>query len=404
MFVDLFQKLKRGGIPVSLTELLALHDCLRAGVIAPNINSFYDVARVCLIKDERYYDRFDRIFGDHFDGVESIFTDLSSEIPSDWLRAEAERLLSPEELAELKQAESFEALMETLRKRLEEQDDRHQGGNKWIGTAGTSPFGAYGANPAGVRIGQHKSRNRSATKVWDKREFRNLDDTVELGTRNIKMALRRLRKFARQGAADELDLNGTIQATAEQAGLLDVKMVPERRNAIKVLLCLDVGGSMDAHVRHCETLFSAAKSEFKHLEHFYFHNYIYEHFWRDNRRRRTDSQSTLELIRTYGRDYKLIFVGDASMSPYEITAPGGSVEHWNEEAGHVWMQRLLNHFPHAVWLNPEPESYWQHMPSTRLIRQQLQSRMYALTPRGIEEAMASLLTRPDAPHQPDPVH
>ncbi|MEM6987446.1 MAG: VWA domain-containing protein [Pseudomonadota bacterium] len=397
MFIDLFEKLKRGGVPVSLTELLALHDCLRAGVIEPNINSFYDVARVCLVKDERYYDRFDRIFGDHFDGVESVFADLMQAIPMEWLRAEAERLLSEEELAALKKADSFEDLMETLRQRLAEQDERHQGGNKWIGTAGTSPFGAYGANPEGVRIGQQSGRNRSAVKVWDRREFRNLDDTVELGTRNIKMALRRLRKFARQGAADELDLNGTIQATAEQAGLLDVKMVPERRNAIKVLLCLDVGGSMDAHVRHCETLFSAARSEFKHLEHFYFHNYIYESFWRDNRRRRSDTQSTQELIRTYGRDYKLIFVGDASMSPYEITAPGGSVEHWNEEAGQVWMQRLLNHFSHAVWLNPEPQNYWLHMPSTRLIQQQMQSRMFPLTPRGIEDAMAALLSRAHAP-------
>ncbi|MEM7376611.1 MAG: VWA domain-containing protein [Pseudomonadota bacterium] len=398
MFVDLFQKLRHGGIPVSLTELLALHDCLKAGVIEPDIDSFYGVARVCLVKDERFYDRFDQIFGDHFAGVESVFADLMQAIPDDWLRAEAERLLTEEELAALTKADSFEALMDTLRERLAEQNERHQGGNKWIGTAGTSAFGAYGANPEGVRMGQHASRNRSAVKVWDKREFRNLDDTVELGTRNIKMALRRLRKFARQGAADELDLNGTIKATAEQAGLLDVKMMPERRNAIKVLLCLDIGGSMDAHVKHCETLFSAARSEFKHLEHYYFHNYVYEAFWRDNRRRRADTQPTLELIRTYGRDYKLIFVGDASMSPYEITAPGGSVEHWNEEAGSVWMQRLLNHFPHAVWLNPEPEAYWQHMPSTRLINQQLQSRMFPLTPRGIEEAMQALLSRPEAPH------
>ncbi|MEM9601731.1 MAG: VWA domain-containing protein [Pseudomonadota bacterium] len=398
MFVDLFQKLRHGGIPVSLTELLALHDCLKAGVIEPDIDSFYGVARLCLVKDERFYDRFDHIFGDHFAGVESVFADLMQAIPDDWLRAGAERLLSKEELAALTKAESFDALMDTLRERLAEQNERHQGGNKWIGTAGTSPFGAYGANPEGVRMGQHASRNRSAVKVWDKREFRNLDDTVELGTRNIKMALRRLRKFARQGAADELDLNGTIKATAEQAGLLDVKMMPERRNAIKVLLCLDIGGSMDAHVKHCETLFSAARSEFKHLEHYYFHNYVYEAFWRDNRRRRADTQPTLELIRTYGRDYKLIFVGDASMSPYEITAPGGSVEHWNEEAGSVWMQRLLNQFPHAVWLNPEPEAYWQHMPSTRLINQQMQSRMFPLTPRGIEEAMQALLSRPETPH------
>ena len=402
MFVDLFLKLKRGGVPVSLTELLALHDCLRAGVVDANINSFYDIARVCLVKDERFYDRFDQIFGEHFAGVESTFLDLFDAIPDDWLAHEAERLLSPEELEALRQFGSLDELMETLRERLKEQNERHEGGNKWIGTGGTSPFGAGGANPEGVRIGQDRSRGRSAVKVWDRREFRNLDDTVELGTRNIKMALRRLRKFARQGAADELDLNGTIQATAEQAGLLDVKMVPERRNAIKVLLCLDVGGSMDAHIKHCETLFSAARSEFKHLEHFYFHNYVYERFWRDNRRRNNETVATHELLRTYGRDYKLVFVGDASMSPYEVTAAGGSVEHWNEEAGHVWMQRLLDHFPHAVWLNPEPEPYWQHMPSTRLIRQQLQHRMFPLTPRGIEDAMAALLKQGARPSAPTP--
>lgn len=393
MFVDLFEKLKRAGLPVSITELIMLHDCLRAGVVEPTVESFYDIARVCLVKDERYYDRFDQIFGEYYAGVESAFDDLAQDIPLEWLHAEAERLLSEKELAELTKADSFEDLMATLRRRLAEQEGRHEGGNKWVGTAGTSPFGAYGAHSEGVRIGQHRARNRSAVKVWEKREFRNLDDTVELGTRNLKIALRRLRKFARQGAADEFDLHGTIRSTAKHAGLLDVKMLPERRNAIKVLLCLDVGGSMDAHIRHCEALFSAARSEFKNLEHFYFHNYVYEGLWRDNRRRRADTLPTHELIRTYGRDYKLIFVGDASMNPYEITAPGGSIEHWNEEAGQVWMQRLLDHFKHAIWLNPEPEAYWQHMPSTQLIRQQMQSRMYPLSPRGIEDAMAALLSR-----------
>ncbi len=397
MFIALFLKLRRGGVPVSLTELIALLDCVKAGLANESLTGFYDIARVCLVKDERHYDRFDRIFGEHFAGIESAFGNLMDTLPADWLAHEAERLFSREELESLQRFSSLDELLDTLRQRLEEQSERHEGGSKWVGTGGTSPFGAAGTHPEGVRIGQQQGRNRSAVKVWDRREFRNLDDTVELGTRNIKMALRRLRQFARNGAPDEFDLNGTVQATAEQAGLLDVKMVPARRNAIKVILCLDIGGSMDPHIAHCETLFSAARAEFKHLEHVYFHNCPYERMWRDNRRRDHQTVNTLELIRTYGRDYKLIFVGDASMSPYEITAPGGSVEHWNEESGEVWMQRLLNHFSHAVWLNPEPEPYWQSVQSTRHIYQQMQGRMFALTPRGIESAMASLLKRTAPP-------
>jgi uncharacterized protein with von Willebrand factor type A (vWA) domain len=342
------------------------------------------------VKDESELDRFDRIFGAYFNGVEDSLSDLFQDIPEDWLRHQAELMLSEEERQQIESMGGFEELMRALQERLEEQDDRHEGGSKWIGTAGTSPFGAYGYNPEGVRIGQEGSRNRSAVKVWDKRDFRNLDDSLELGTRNIKVALRRLRKFAREGAADQLDLNDTIDKTARNAGLLDIRMVPERHNAIKVLLCLDIGGSMDDHVRICEEMFSAARSEFKHLEYFYFHNFIYENLWKDNARRRTEKTPTLDIAHKYASDYKLIFVGDATMSPYEIVYAGGSVEHWNEEPGAVWIKRLLNTYPKAVWLNPEPRERWDYTPSTKLIRDIMGDRMFPLTVAGLDDAIREL--------------
>jgi uncharacterized protein with von Willebrand factor type A (vWA) domain len=370
MLLPFFYMLRDGGMKTSITELLTLLEAMRRGLAGQSVDDFYYLSRATLVKDESELDRFDRIFGAYFKGVEDSLADLFQEIPEDWLRHEAELMLTEEERAQIESMGGFEELMRALQERLEEQDDRHEGGNKWIGTAGTSPFGAYGYNPEGVRIGQKGSRNRSAVKVWDKREYRNLDDSVELGTRNIKVALRRLRKFAREGAADQLDLDDTIDKTARNAGLLDIRMVPERHNAIKVLLCLDIGGSMDDHVRICEEMFSAARSEFKHLEYFYFHNFIYENLWKDNRRRRAEKTSTLDIAHKYGSDYKLIFVGDATMSPYEIVYAGGSVEHWNEEPGAVWIKRLLNTYPKAVWLNPEPRERWDYTPSTKLIRDQ----------------------------------
>jgi uncharacterized protein with von Willebrand factor type A (vWA) domain len=342
------------------------------------------------VKDESLYDRFDRIFGAHFRGIEASLKNLAGEIPEEWLRRQAELLLSEEERAQIEAMGGFDKLMEALRQRLEEQDERHEGGSKWIGTAGTSPFGAYGYNPEGVRIGQAGSRHRSAVKVWDKREFRNLDDTVELGTRNIKVALRRLRRFAREGAADQLDLDATIDSTARNAGLLDIKMVPERHNAIKVLLCLDIGGSMDDHIRICEELFSAARTEFKHLEYYYFHNFIYESLWKDNRRRHSERIPLSEVTHKYGPDYKLIFVGDATMSPYEIVYPGGSVEHWNEEPGAVWIKRLLKAYPKSIWLNPEPQSRWDYTPSIKLTRELMENRMFPLNISGIDDGIKAL--------------
>jgi uncharacterized protein with von Willebrand factor type A (vWA) domain len=322
--------------------------------------------------------------------MQILFGDDEVGIPEDWLRKQLERNLSDEEKAQIEALGGWDKLMETLRQRLAEQDKRHQGGSKWIGTAGTSPFGAYGYNPEGIRIGQEGSRNRRAVKVWDRREFRNLDDSVELGTRNLKVALRRLRRFAREGAADELDLHDTIESTARNAGLLDIRMVPERHNTVKVLLFLDVGGSMDDHVRVCEELFSAARSEFKHLEYFYFHNCVYEGVWKDNRRRHDERMSTLDLMHKYAADHKLIFVGDATMSPYEIHYPGGSVEHWNEEAGATWMKRLLETYPKAIWLNPEPRQRWDFTPSIRMIGELLDERMYPLTIAGLEQGMRKL--------------
>ncbi|MEO1203556.1 MAG: VWA domain-containing protein [Pseudomonadota bacterium] len=390
MLIPFFFMLRDGGMKTSITELLTLHEALKRGLPGHSVDDFYYLARATLVKDESDLDRFDRIFGAYFKGIEDSLGDLFNDVPDDWLRHSAELHLSDEERAEIEAMGGFDKLMEALRQRLEEQDERHEGGNKWIGTAGTSPFGAYGFNPEGVRMGQAGSRNRSAVKVWDQRAYRNLDDSVELGTRNIKVALRRLRKFAREGAADQLDLEDTIDKTARNAGLLDIRMVPERHNAVKLLLCLDVGGSMDDHVRVCEELFSAARSEFKHLEYFYFHNFIYESLWKDNRRRHQERVPTLDITHKYGADYKLVFVGDATMSPYEIVYAGGSVEHWNEEPGAVWIKRLLNTYPKAIWLNPEPVARWDYTPSVKLTREIMDDRMYPLTIAGLDEGIRSL--------------
>jgi uncharacterized protein with von Willebrand factor type A (vWA) domain len=389
MLITFFLRLKSAKLPVSVKEFLTLMEALKQGVIGPSIDEFYYLSRATLVKDEANFDKFDRVFGEYFHGVETL-TGPQADIPLEWLLKQAELNLSPEEKALIESLGGWEKLMETLKQRLAEQKERHQGGSKWIGTAGTSPFGAYGYNPEGVRIGQDKSRNRTAVKVWDQREYRNLDDQVELGTRNIKVALRRLRRFAREGAAEELDLDTTISRTAKNAGWLDLAMRPERHNAVKVLLLLDIGGSMDDHVKLCEELFSAAKGEFKHLEHFYFHNCLYDHVWRDNRRRHAERTRTVDLMHKYGHDYKLIFVGDATMSPYEILQPGGSVEYSNEEAGAVWMRRILDVYPKAAWLNPEPEQLWPYRQSVGILREIMGGRMYPTTIEGLERAMRAL--------------
>lgn len=392
MLVDFFFKLREYQLKVSLRELMDLLASLEQGVVFASLEDFYYLARLTLVKDECDYDKFDRAFADYFEGVQSL--DLfGKDIPEDWLRDALKRQLSDEEKAQIEALGGLDKLMQTLRERLQEQQKRHQGGNKWIGTGGTSPFGAYGYNPEGVRIGQDGNRNFSAAKVWDKREFENLASNVELGTRNMKVALRKLRQFARTGASDTLDMPATISGTAKNAGWLDIQMAPERHNAIKVLLFFDVGGSMDAHVQQCETLFSAVQSEFKHLAYFYFHNCVYEGVWRDNQRRHQERFSVWDLIHTYPSDYKVIFVGDATMGPYEITYPGGSVEHWNEEPGAAWMQRLLNHYRHAVWLNPQPVEYWQYTHSIQIMQELMQSRMYPLTLQGLGDAVQSLLKR-----------
>ena len=390
MLIEFFFVLRKGGMKPSITELLTLLQAMKRGVAGQRVDDFYYLARSCFVKDESQFDRFDRIFSVYFHGIEEVFHSPVGELPEDWLRKQAELELTEEEMAEIEAMGGFEALMEALEERLKEQDDRHEGGNRWIGTAGTSPFGAYGYNPEGVRIGQQESRHRRATKVWDKREYRNLDDTIELGTRNIKIALRKLRRFAREGAADQLDLEDTIDKTARNAGLLDIRMVPERHNAIKVLLCIDIGGSMDDHVRICEELFSATRTEFKHLEYFYFHNFIYESLWKDNHRRHAERIPTSEIAHKYGPDYKLIFVGDATMSPYEIVYAGGSVEDWNEEPGAVCIGRLLNSYPKAIWLNPEPEQRWEYTPSVKLTRELMDDRMYPLTIAGIDDGIKAL--------------
>lgn len=390
MLTRFFFMLREGGIKPSITELLTLLEALKLGVAGRSVDDFYYLSRACLVKDESRFDRFDQIFAAHFQGIEDTFRALADDLPDDWLKKQAELLLSDEERARIEALGGFEALMKALQERLEEQGERHEGGSKWIGTAGTSPFGAYGYNPEGVRIGQQGSRHRRATKVWDRREYRNLDDSVELGTRNIKIALRKLRKFARTGAADLLDLDDTIDKTARNAGLLDIRMVPERHNAIKVLLCLDIGGSMDDHVKVCEELFSASRSEFKHLEYFYFHNFIYESLWKDNRRRHAERIATSDITHKYGPDYKLVFVGDATMSPYEIVYAGGSVEHWNEEPGAVWIKRLLRVYPKAIWLNPEPQKRWDYTPSVKITRELMDDRMFPLTLRGLDDGIRAL--------------
>ncbi|MBD21099.1 MAG: hypothetical protein CMM37_08690 [Rhodospirillaceae bacterium] len=389
MFVDFFYELRNLKIPVTIREYLMLLEAMDKGVNGQNVEDFYYLARSALIKDEKNYDRFDQVFGNYFRGLElksaAFFDDA---IPSSWLKRVTERVFSKEELEKLEKLD-FDELMEELQKRLAEQDKPHSGGNKWIGTGGTSPFGHSGKNPAGVRIGG-EGGGGSATKVWKKREFRNLTGEVEIGTRNIKIALRRLRKFAREGAEEEFDLNATISSTAKNAGLLDVKMRPERRNRVKVLMFIDVGGTMDPHVRVSEELFSAAKNEFKHLEYFYFHNFLYERVWRDNRRGRNEFISTWEVLNTYGSDYKVIFVGDATMSPYEITETGGSVEHWNEEAGAVWFRRLTTHFSDFIWLNPEKAERWSQTMSTQLIYKLVGGRMFSMTLGGLDRAMDTL--------------
>lgn len=390
MFVSFFLDLRRAGVPVSITEFLMLLQALQAGVCEPTVEGFYFLARSALVKDERNLDKFDRVFGQVFRGLEAGDDPFGVEIPEEWLRKLAERYFSPEEMAKVQAMGGLEALMDRLRELLKEQKERHQGGSRFIGTNGTSPFGAHGYNPEGIRIGQEGSRHRKAVKVWDKREFRNLDDNVEVGVRNIQVALRRLRKFAREGAATELDLPGTISATARNAGYLDLHLVPERHNAVKVLLLLDIGGSMDDHVQACAELFSACRTEFKHLEHYYFHNCPYESLWRDNVRRHKNRTSTLEVLRTYPPDYKLIFVGDAAMSPYELIQRGGSVEHWNEEPGAVWLGKILATYEHAVWLNPLPEPTWAHYDSIRMVQQMVSDRMYPLTLSGLDAAIREL--------------
>jgi uncharacterized protein len=389
LFIDFFLRLREARIPVTLREYLTLLEAMDAGLADYSVDNFYYLSRSCLVKDESNLDRFDRVFGTVFKGLETPADAETLEIPEEWLRRLSERVLTEEEKAMIESLGGWDKLMETLKQRLAEQEGRHEGGSKWIGTGGTSPFGAWGYNPEGVRIGQDKNRNNRAVKVWDKREFKNLDASVELGTRNIKIALRRLRRFAREGAAIQLDLDDTIRSTAKR-GYLDLKMVPERHNAAKVLLFLDVGGSMEPFVRTCEELFSAARSEFKHLEYFYFHNVVYERVWRDNRRRQAEVTGTWEVLHTYPHDYKVIFVGDASMSPYEILYPGGSVEHWNEEAGHVWMERVLHVYPHAVWLNPVDEGWWDMTTSTKMVRQLIAGRMFPLTLDGLDRAMREL--------------
>jgi uncharacterized protein with von Willebrand factor type A (vWA) domain len=394
MFIDFFLRLRAAGIPVSLREFLTLQAAMQAGLAEYEIENFYYLARAALVKDERFLDRFDQVFGACFKGLvsEGAGEDPAApvELPDEWLKKLAEKYLTEEEKSQIQALGGWEKLMETLKQRLEEQQGRHQGGSKWIGTAGTSPFGAYGFNPEGVRIGQDKNREGRAVKVWDKREYKNLDDTVEIGTRNIKIALRRLRKFAREGAEVELDMPDTIRSTARNAGYLDIKMVAERRNKVKLLILFDIGGSMDAHIRVCEELFSAARSEFKHLEFFYFHNCLYEKLWKDNRRRHVDTFSTSQLLHTYPPDYKILFVGDASMSPYEIAYPGGSVEHWNEESGQVWIQRVADTYRSMVWLNPVPERHWSYTPSIQLLQQLSSNRMFPLTLGGLDSAMKEL--------------
>ena len=392
MLIDFFTTLRAAKLPVSVREYLTLLEALKAGVLddesGPSIDKFYYLARITLVKNETLFDKFDRAFAAYFKGV-TLRADFTQDVPLDWLRKTLELELSPEEKAAIEKM-GWDELMATLKKRFEEQKERHEGGSKWIGTGGTSPFGAYGVNPQGIRMGQASGRNKSAVKVWDQRAYKDYDDTKELGTRNIKVALRRLRRFAREGSDLELALDDTIHATAANAGLLDIKMIPERHNKVKVLLLMDVGGSMDEHIHRVEEMFSAAKSEFKHLEFYYFHNCVYDFLWKNNRRRFAEKFATWDLIRKYNRDYKLVFVGDATMSPYEILQPGGSVEYNNEEPGAEWLQRLTNAFPRHVWINPEPQGVWQYRQSISIVSQLMNQRMFPLTLAGLEGAMRLL--------------
>ena len=392
MFNKFFYNLRNANIPVTLLEYLTLLKAVKLGLSEYKVNKFYYLARTCLVKDERNLDKFDLVFAKSFEGVEYYLDHQDSilDIPAEWLRSVAERVMTAEEMAKVKKRGGFEKLIEELQKRLNEQEKRHEGGSKWIGTGGTSPFGADGFNPEGIRIGQNKSHHRRALKVWDKRQYRDLDGGVEIGTRNMKLALRRLRNFARRGTPTELNLQQTIFNTARNGGLLDIEMQPERRNTIKVLILFDIGGSMDYHIKTCEELFSASKNEFKHLEYYYFHNCVYERLWRDNNRRHVNSSRTWDIIHTYGSDYKLIFVGDATMSPYEISYPGGSVEHWNDEPGKVWLKRFLDTYQNSIWLNPVPINYWDATPTIREIRRAMGGRMFPLTIEGLDDGMREL--------------
>jgi uncharacterized protein len=390
MFLNFFYELKKAKVPVSLKEWLTLMEALEAGCANYRVDDFYYLSRSALVKDERNLDKFDKVFGAVFKGLEPAEDGVTAEIPEEWLRKLTELFLTEEEKKKLQALGGWEKIIEEFKKRLAEQKKRHQGGSKWIGTAGTSPFGAYGYNPEGIRIGQESGRQRRAVKVWDKREYQNLDDGVILGTRNIKLALRRLRKFAREGAEEELDLDETIDSTAKNGGYIDIKLRPERRNTVKVLLMLDVGGSMDDHIRTCAELFSAARAEFKHMEYFYFHNCLYERVWRSNRRRHDEPVDTWQVLHTYPSDYKVIFIGDAAMSPYELTHPGGSVEHYNEETGMTWLERVSHIYPKLIWLNPSPERHWGYSASTDLVRRLFAGRMYPLTLEGLDKAMREL--------------
>ena len=391
MFIDFFFQVKQAKIPATIREWLMLVEAMKKNLVMYNIDDFYYLSRACLVKDEKYFDRYDRVFGTYFKGVEDLTQGLfGADIPDEWLAKQAELLLSDEDKAKIEATGGWEKVMEELRKRLEEQKGEHHGGNKWIGTGGTSPFGTGGYNPEGVAIGQKKRKQGKALKVWDKREYKNYDDSLQLGIRNVQLALRRLREFARTGVEDEFDLEATIDHTAKNAGLLDIVMRPERTNKVKVLMFFDVGGSMDDHIRVCEELFSAARTEFKHLDFYYFHNCIYEYLWKDNRRRHDVRKDTYEVINTYQTDYKVIFVGDAFMSPYEITYKGGSVEHWNEEPGAVWLQRMLDHWPDAIWLNPRPETRWDHTPSTQVVKELMVNRMYPLSVDGLDRGLRAL--------------
>lgn len=389
MLINLFKTLKDVGIPCTLRELLDLIRGLENHLAFANVNDFYFLSRSILVKDEKHYDKFDRAFDIYFKGLETLDDVIQTMIPDEWLRKEFEKFLTPEELKKIESMGGLEKLLEEFKNRLEEQKGRHEGGNKWVGTAGTSPYGNSGVNPEGIRVGGEGKQGK-AVKVWEQRDYRNLDDSVELGTRNIKIALRRLRKFVRESRDDEFDLDGTIKSTAKNAGLLDIKMIPEKTNSVKVLVLFDVGGSMDPHVKVCEELFSACKTEFKTLEYFYFHNFIYETVWKDNNRRHNERVETIELIQKYSSDYKIIFVGDASMAPYEISNAGGSIEHWNEEAGSAWMRKLFNNYERLIWLNPIPEDHWDYSASIDLSRSLIEGQMYPLTLKGLEDGMSFL--------------